>query len=144
MAYIDSNVFIYPVIYQTETQQKAKKAKEILLKIESGELLAYTSALTWDEVVWVVRRVFDIQTSARQGRMLFELPNLTFIPVDRSIISEAQDLVEKYGLTPRDCIHAGSARKSEAIGFISYDSDFDSVKEINRILPDVAISNLSP
>jgi predicted nucleic acid-binding protein len=47
MPYIDSNVFIYPVIYKTETQPKAK---EILLKIEKGELKAYTSTLTWDEV----------------------------------------------------------------------------------------------
>jgi predicted nucleic acid-binding protein len=36
MVYVDSSVFIYPVIYQTESQQKAKRAKEILLKIESG------------------------------------------------------------------------------------------------------------
>jgi predicted nucleic acid-binding protein len=34
MPYIDSNVFIYPVIYRTEAQPKAKKAKEILMKIE--------------------------------------------------------------------------------------------------------------
>ena len=141
---MDSNIFIYSTIYDPSKIAKARSSVSLLNLLAKGRFQACTSTLTWDEVVWVVRRVFDIQTSARQGRMLFELPNLTFIPVDRSIISEAQDLVEKYGLTPRDCIHAGSARKSEAIGFISYDSDFDSVKEINRILPDVAISNLSP
>jgi len=56
MSYIDSNVFIYPAIYRTEAQQKAKKAKETLLKIENGELMAYKSTLTWDEVTWVVSR----------------------------------------------------------------------------------------
>jgi hypothetical protein len=59
MPYIDSNVFIYPVIYQTESQQKAKKAKETLLKIENGEISAYTSTLTWDEVVWVVSKLLS-------------------------------------------------------------------------------------
>jgi predicted nucleic acid-binding protein len=57
MAYIDSNVFIYPVLYGADNNEKARNAKEILLKIEEGELKAYTSTLTWDEVVWVVSRV---------------------------------------------------------------------------------------
>jgi len=38
MAYSDSNVFIYPAIYQTEAQPKAKKTKEILLQ-NRGNLL---------------------------------------------------------------------------------------------------------
>jgi predicted nucleic acid-binding protein len=32
MAYVDSNVFLYPVLYHAEVQPKAKKAKEILFK----------------------------------------------------------------------------------------------------------------
>jgi len=44
MPYIDSNVFIYPAIYQTESQQKAKKAKEILLKIEKGDISTHVNA----------------------------------------------------------------------------------------------------
>lgn len=56
MPYLDSNVFIYPVIYQTESEPKAKKAKVILSSVESGKLDAYTSTLTWDEVVWVVSK----------------------------------------------------------------------------------------
>ncbi len=109
----------------------------------NGRIRACTSTLTWDEVVWVVRRVFDVETAGRQGRMLLELPNLTMISVDRSILSGAQDLVNRYGLKPRDCIHASSAQKAGAVGFVSYDSDFDNIKKIDRIQPDVAISKIS-
>ena len=56
MAYIDSNIFIYPVLYSIEKELIAKKAYQILLSVEKGELPAYTSALTWDEVVWVVSK----------------------------------------------------------------------------------------
>jgi predicted nucleic acid-binding protein len=46
MPYIDSNVFIYPILYSADVEPKVKKAKQILLDIEKGELPAFTSTLT--------------------------------------------------------------------------------------------------
>ena len=54
MAYIDSNVFIYSVLYSKEADPRVKRAGEILTSIAKGELLAFTSTLTWNEVVWAV------------------------------------------------------------------------------------------
>jgi predicted nucleic acid-binding protein len=132
MPYIDSNVFIYPVIYQTEAQQKAKKAKEILHKIENGELSAYTSTLTWDEVVWVVSRVMDRNDGIAQGRKLLGFPNLKFINADESVLTQAQTLIDKYNLSPRDSIHVASALVRNIKAVISDDADFDQVQEIKR------------
>jgi len=132
MPYIDSNVFIYPVLYQTETQQKAKKAKEILLKIESGELSAYTSTLTWDEVVWVVSRVIGRNDGIAQGRKLLGFPNLNFINADENVLTHAQTLLDKYKLSPRDSIHVASALTKNIKAIISDDADFDQVQEIKR------------
>ena len=132
MPYIDSNVFIYPTIYQTEAQPKAKKAKEILFKIESGELSAYTSTLTWDEVVWVVSRVLSRHDGISQGRKLLGFPNLEFINVDEGILTQAQTLIDKYKLSPRDAIHVASALGRKIKTVISDDEDFDQVKEITR------------
>jgi predicted nucleic acid-binding protein len=132
MPYIDSNVFIYPVIYQTEAQQKAKKAKEILHKIENGELSAYTSTLTWDEVVWVVSRVMDRNDGIAQGRKLLGFPNLKFINADESVLTQAQMLIDKYKLSPRDSIHVASALVRNIKAVISDDADFDQVQEIKR------------
>lgn len=132
MAYIDSNVFIYPVIYQTEAQQKARKAKEILLRIESGELSAYTSMLTWDEVVWVVSKVLSRNDGIRQGKKLLGFPNLEFINVDEVTLTQAQMLLDKYKLSPRDSIHVASALGRKIKTIISDDNDFDQVEEITR------------
>ena len=132
MPYIDSNVFIYPTIYQVEAQQKAKKAKEILLKIEKGELTAYTSTLTWDEVTWVVSRVLGRDDGIRQGRKLLGFPNLEFIDVDEGTLTTAQMLLDKYKLSPRDSIHIASALNRKIKTVISDDQDFDQVKEITR------------
>ena len=132
MPYIDSSVFIYPAIYQTESQQKAKKAKEILLKIEKGEISAHTSTLTWDEVVWVVGKLLSRDDGINQGKKLLGFPNLEFINVDEGILTLAQDLLNKYKLSPRDSIHAASAVSRKIKAVISDDKDFDQVKEITR------------
>ncbi|MEM2934619.1 MAG: type II toxin-antitoxin system VapC family toxin [Methanocellales archaeon] len=132
MLYIDSNIFIYPAIYQAEVQQKAKRAKELLLKIERGELSAYTSTLTWDEVVWVVSRVLSRADGINQGKKLLGFPNLEFINVDEGILSLAQMLLNKYKLSPRDSIHLASALSRKIKAVVSDDEDFDQVKEIAR------------
>jgi predicted nucleic acid-binding protein len=132
MPYIDSNVFIYPVVYQTEAQQKARKAKEILHKIENGELSAYTSTLTWDEVVWVISRVMGRNDGIAQGRKLLGFPNLKFINADENVLTQAQTLIDKYKLSPRDSIHVASALVRNIKAVISDDADFDQVQEIRR------------
>jgi predicted nucleic acid-binding protein len=132
MPYLDSNVFIYPVIYQADTQPKAKKAKEILHDIEKGEFTAYTSTLTWDEVVWVITRVMGRSEGINQGRKLLGFPNLQFVPTDESVIARAQRLLDKYKLSPRDAVHVASALVKRTKAVISDDADFDQIKEIKR------------
>ena len=132
MQYIDSNVFLYPTLYQPETEPKAKKAKEILLKIESGELPSATSILTWDEVVWVTTKHLGRADGIAQGQKLLGFPNIEFIEVDEAIVTQAQTLMSKYSLTPRDSIHIASALIKKARTIISDDEDFDQVKEIKR------------
>ena len=132
MHYIDSNVFLYPVLYQAETQPKAKKAKEILLRIENGSLSAFTSTLTWEEVVWVVSKVMTRNDGIAQGQKLLGFPNLEFINVDEGVLTQAQTLMNKYMLSPRDSIHAASALDRRIKTIISDDEDFDQIKEINR------------
>ena len=68
MDYVDSNVFIYPAIYREDAELKAKKAKEILLKIEKRQLHACTSTLTWDEVVWVVSKTIGKTDGVNHGQ----------------------------------------------------------------------------
>jgi predicted nucleic acid-binding protein len=132
MPYIDSNVFIYAVIYQSEEQRKTKKAKEVLRKIENGELSGYTSTLTWDEVVWVISKVMGRRDGIAHGQRLLGFPNLKFINADENILAQAQKLMDKYKLTPRDSIHVASTLSRKIKQIISDDEDFDQVKEISR------------
>ena len=131
MHYVDANVFIYPVLYE-EQNLKAKNSKRILLSIERGELSAYTSTLTWDEVVWTVRKTLGRDQAIDQGKKLLGFLNLQWIVVDDNVLSQAQALLAKYNLHPRDSIHIASAIDRKIENFISDDADIDRVKEIKR------------
>jgi predicted nucleic acid-binding protein len=76
MQYVDSNVFLYSVLYSPNSEPKAKKAKEILQKIENGELSVATSTLTWDEVFWVTTKLLGRTDAIDQGQKLLGFPNL--------------------------------------------------------------------
>jgi predicted nucleic acid-binding protein len=133
LAYVDANVFVYPVLYSEDVGVKVTKAKEIMRRIEEGELLVYTSTLTWDEVVWAVRKFMGKEESINQGQKLLGFINLHFITVDENILSRAQALISNYNLKPRDAIHISSAIDRKLKTIISDDMDFDKVKEIVRI-----------
>jgi uncharacterized protein len=128
--YIDSNIFIYPVIYESSSQTTG--SKKILSAVEKGEVKAYTSTLTWDEVVWVVRRVLGRADSIQAGEKLAAYPNLRFVPTSEEVIRSAQRLLSEYNIAPRDAIHVTSAITKEVDSFISDDSDLDVVGEIRR------------
>jgi predicted nucleic acid-binding protein len=48
--YVDSNVFMTPLLYDAP---RSEAAAAVLKMIETKKISAYTSTLTWDEVVWV-------------------------------------------------------------------------------------------
>jgi predicted nucleic acid-binding protein len=103
-----------------------------LLNIEKGELSAFTSTLTWDEVVWITKKAMGRDEAISQGQKLLGFLNLQWIPVDEHILSQAQALMNKYNLHPRDSIHVASAINRKINLIISDDLDIDQVKEIKR------------
>jgi len=132
MQYIDSNVFLYSSLYSPALEPKAKKAKEILQKVENGEMPAATSTLTWDEVVWVATKLLGRADGITQGQKLLGFPNLEFINVDEGIIAQAQAIMANYKLSPRDAIHIASALSKKTKTIVSDDEDFDQIRELKR------------
>ncbi|MBO3799077.1 MAG: type II toxin-antitoxin system VapC family toxin [Thermoproteota archaeon] len=135
MSYVDSNVFIYPVIYDPASVPEAAKARSFLLEIARGKIEAYASTVTWDEVAWVVRKILGADVSKAQGRKFLDFPNLKILPVKRTTAMKAQDLMEEYGLKPRDALHAAIALENKITTIVSYDEDFDKIKVMKRIKP---------
>ena len=135
LIYVDSNIFLYPVIYDADELAEAKRSKKLLLKIARGDIKACTATISWDEVVWAIRKIFGPKPSLEQGRKFLSFPNLKLLGVRKSVVLKAQELMEKYGLKPRDAIHAATALENRTTTIVSYDRDFDEVKEVNRTEP---------
>ena len=129
--YIDSSVFLYPVLYSD--LKESKKARDILSQIEDKKIQAYTSTLTWDEVSYVVERTLGKTDAIEVGKKFVNFPFLRFIPVDDVIIRRSQVIREKYNIKPRDSIHLSCAIERNISEIITDDLDFDGIKEIKRI-----------
>jgi hypothetical protein len=127
--YIDANIFIQGIL------REDNKSKEIVLKIANNEFIGVTSVLSWDEVVFIVRKFLGKDIAKREGYKFFRLPNIIFADAKKEIIMKAQKLVEEYDLKPRDAIHAATAINLDINEIISEDDDFDKIKELKRINP---------
>jgi len=135
MNYIDSNVFIYPILYQGK---KADNAKKILSKMVDGEIACATSSLTLDEVMWVIINEANRKKALQIGKDILTLPNLKILDVTNEHIMQSITLMEKYKkLKPRDAIHLSVCTTAGIFRFITDDADFDHISEINRITLDV-------
>ena len=135
MNYIDSNVFIYPILYQGE---KAANAKKILSEMVDGDSSCATSSLTLDEVMWVIMNETNREKAIQIGKDILTLPNLKILDVTTEHIMQSINLMEKYKkLKPRDAIHLAVCTTAGIFRFITDDADFDHISEINRITLDV-------
>jgi predicted nucleic acid-binding protein len=79
--------------------------------------------------------VLGVEASLSQARKLLKFPNLKFLGVRKTTISKAQEIIERYGLKPRDAIHAATAMENRITIIISYDKDFDRIRELERVEP---------
>ncbi len=130
MIYLDANIFIYAL---GNIDNKTKACIKILDKIANAEIEAYTSLLTWDEFLYVIKKQMSREKATSESKKFLNFPNLNFIEVDEAVVFKAQQLVSKYNLKPRDAIHAASALVNDVKEIISDDPDFDKVKEIKRV-----------
>jgi hypothetical protein len=101
--------------------------------LQKVEIAAATSALSFDEVFWIVKKHRDFMSALRAAKALLEVPNLTFLEVNDETLWSAYNLAEKYRLDPRDAIHIACALDHAIFTIISEDEHFDKVKEIRRI-----------
>jgi predicted nucleic acid-binding protein len=128
MLYLDSNVFVYAAI---NTKDLGENARELLQKIQQGEMQAETSALTFDEVFWAVKK-YDLEAAFEACQALLNFPNLYIVPVDRELVVFALQLIKEHHLAPRDAIHAATAIAGKADALVSTDAHFDKIEELKR------------
>lgn len=129
MIYLDSNVFIYATL---NNERIGDAARLLLRRVQSGEVKAASSTLSFDELVWIVKKNRTFEDAIASGEAFLNMPALKLVEVDEELLAGALLVMKKYGLDPRDSIHAASAMQEMADTIISTDRDFDRMKEIKR------------
>jgi uncharacterized protein len=132
MIYLDTNIFVYALINNGKVGDRCRK---ILEDVAKRKIRASTSYLTWDEIVYSVRKERSKDIAIYEGRKILQFPNLAWLSVNDEVMISAQRLIESYPLKPRDAIHAASALANNISEISSDDPDFDKVKELKRVKP---------
>jgi predicted nucleic acid-binding protein len=71
--YLDANVFIFAAL---STKEYGDKAEAVLNRVQLGEEAAVTSALTLDEVFWMVKRNRGVEKAIETAEAIYFFPNL--------------------------------------------------------------------
>ena len=131
MYYFDSNVFILPALYEGP---KSQEAGDWLKKMVEGEIEVGTSALTLDEVVWIISRESSKEEALKEGERILELPHLKILDVKSEDTVRMINYQRRYeGLKPRDAVHLSIAVRNGIHTIVSDDDDFDGLKEVEWI-----------
>ena len=133
MIYLDANVFLYALLYDPSAIPEAEQSRKILARVCEGNLSAATGALSWDEIVYIVRKLSGQKAAIEAGERFLVFPNLRILDIDLSTLRKAQELAAQYSMKPRDAIHAGCAIRSGIHDFLTDDRDFDRVQELRRV-----------
>jgi uncharacterized protein len=133
--YIDANIFLNAILYSPDSNPEAARAVEFLEKVIHNEVEAHTSWLTWDEVIYIIRRNLGSSVSRKKGQEFLAYPNLIFENVTYEIIRDAQSYLEKYNIKPRDAIHLSTSLKKNITEIITFDDNFKGISEITYHAP---------
>ncbi|MBN1582629.1 MAG: type II toxin-antitoxin system VapC family toxin [Anaerolineae bacterium] len=130
-------------------------AQELFARIEIGEIKAYTSVLTFDELAYrmllaSIRDQYDgsplDQLRNHQVEMIAEFsprltphlnrlcafPNLFLVDVTASDLDIMNEGMCLYHLRPRDALHLAAMQKCDCLNLVSNDVDFDRVSKVCR------------
>ncbi|MBI4451636.1 type II toxin-antitoxin system VapC family toxin [Candidatus Woesearchaeota archaeon] len=129
-AYIDSNVFVF---YILKNPERAARCQQLLRKIVSGDIEAFSSVFTLSETHYAISPRLGRAAATQAVQALLSLP-ITFVPVDLSVLSEGLYQSEEHDISIYDAIHAATALIAGAECVFSYDKDFDKT-EVERREP---------
>lgn len=129
MLYLDASILIFAAL---NTEEIGEKAVALLSNIQSGGERAVTSALTFDEVFWEVKRNRGLEKAIETAEAMLNFPNLTIVSVDREFVSSALGIIRKYHLALRDAIHTATALAEKVDFIVSTDNHFDKIVELKR------------
>lgn len=127
--YLDANVFICAAV---SSQELRAQAVAVIQAVQEEKVEALTSILTWDEVVYNIKKLSTSTAAMEAGFGFLNFSQLQLISATKNIALEAQEAMREHKLLPRDAIHYATMKTENITEIVSEDSDFDKIKGIQR------------
>jgi len=150
--YVDVNVFY---MYLRPDPEHLSSLRIFLERVASGDIIAYTSILTMDELFYrlLLARIKDtygrnpldvlredaervIKRSSPEIeaalRKFVRLPHLELMPVIKGDFPRMLDNIDAFALLPRDALHVAVMQRLEIDEIATDDADFDRVTWLQR------------
>ncbi len=126
MLYLDANIFVYGAI---NTEELGDRARLLLERIQQGQEVAVTSALTFDEVFWVIKK-HSMNLALETCEAMLNFSNLEIIDATKELALSALRLIREAHLAPRDALHAATAIAEKVDYVVTTDAHFGKIKEL--------------
>ena len=126
--YLDANGFIYSI-------ERIDPYRSILdtlwLTVSAGQVKVVTSELTLLEVLVKPLKVGDATTATLFRTVLKHTPDVQMLSITQSVLESAANLRATLGLKTPDAIHVASALLNGSMLFVTNDSAFRRVPDLN-------------
>lgn len=131
MYYLDSNIFILPILYEG---RKSSIALSVLKQLVKGHINGATSSLTFDEITWTITKRYSREAALMNIELILKFPHLKILEVRKQDISKMLEIMrENKNTAPRDAVHASVSLRHNINRIISDDMDFSRMPGINHI-----------
>lgn len=135
--YLDTNIFLYAADPSSEFHNASRRLLELAAE---GKIAAVTSTETFQEVIYVGQREKRLESVLRIFDQALQLVDVV-LDIGRAELTQFRTLAEKYpNLEGRDLLHTAACITSGILQIVSYDADFDQVREVQRITPETLIA----
>lgn len=150
-----SRIYVDTMIFYDHLRATEPATIDFFDRIKLGDLWAFTSVLTFDELAYRVLLAYIRDKYAgspldhlrqNETQMIAEFypsispvlrrwhtfPNLVIVDVTAADIVEMHRNILEFRLRPRDALHLTTMRRAGCLQIVSHDSGFDRVPEIGR------------
>lgn len=134
MRFIDTNLFLRYFIRDDE--EKAQNVLELLKRVEKNEEKVITSSLVMFEVIFTLESFYKVSREEIK-ELLYPILDLKGLKLlDKEIFRDALNLfTQKKKLSFADAFNSSFAIKKGIKEIYSYDTDFDKLEGIERVIP---------
>jgi predicted nucleic acid-binding protein len=84
--YLDANVFVYAALNR---KALGERSRSIIGEVQTGKIMAVTSALSFDELVWAFRKQRGESDGISAGEIFLNMPRLEIMDVRQDLLSYA-------------------------------------------------------